>query len=199
MVGHVSPRLPSVGHSPTSEILAAPCPTATLVPRLKGLVPEQVVLRVCTVRSNCPWPIATALPVAPTFTTHSALQQTVNSRPCLPCLLTTKASRTWHLAARPAHPMACLLVNLQTLLRVLAILAVATMARVRHRNFRTIQPRALIFVVLSTPAPGPSRQSLVQMEHLVRHHHHLTFSRPLNSKSRYMRHPPRRFSLWWSL
>jgi hypothetical protein len=169
----------------------APCPTATLVPRLKGLALEQVALQVCTVPSNCPWPIATALPVAPTFTTHSALQQTVNSRPCLPCLLITKASRIWHLAARLTRPMACLLGSLQTLPRVLAILAVATMALVRHRNFRTTQPRALTFVVLSTPALGPSRQSLAQREH---HHRHPTFSRPLNSKSKYMRPPPLRFS-----
>jgi hypothetical protein len=168
---------------------------ATQVPQLKDLVLEQVVLQACTVRSNCPWPTATALPVVPTSTTPNAMQQTVSSRPFLPCLPTTKGSRTWHLAARPTRLMACLLVSLHTLLRALVILAVATMALVRRRNFRTTQPRALIFVVRSTPALGLSRQSLLQREHLV-HSHHPTYPRPPNLKSKSMRHPPRR-SLHW--
>ena len=170
---------------------------ATQVPQLKDLVLEQVVLQACTVRSNCPWPTATALPVVPTSTTPNAMQQTVSSRPFLPCLPTTKGSRTWHLAARPTRLMACLLVSLHTLHRALAILAVVTMAQVQHRNFRTTQPRALTFVVPSTPALGLSRQSLLQREHLVRNHHP-TYPRPPNSKSKYMRHPPLRSLHWWS-
>jgi hypothetical protein len=171
------------------------CLTAILAPRLQGLALEQVELQACTVRSNYPRPIAIALPVALIFTTHSALQQTANSRPSLPCLLTTKVSHTWHLAARPTLPTVCLHVSLHTLLRVLAILAVATMARARHRNFRTTQPRAQTFVVLSTPVRGPSRQSLAQREHLVHHHHHHPISpHPPNSKSRCTRHPPLRSS-----
>jgi len=191
MAGLVSLRLPWVAHNQTSGILAAPSRTATLQPQLKDLVLEQVVLPVCTARSNCPWPIAIDPLAAPTYTTDNALRQTVNSRQSLPCLQTTKASRTWHPAARPTRPMACLLVSLHTLLRVLAILAVVTMVLARLRNILT-----LIFAVLSTLTLGPSRQSLAEMEHLA-HQHHPTSPRPLNSKSRCMRHPPLR-SLHWS-
>jgi len=190
MVELVSLPLPWAVHNQASGILAAPSPTATLLLRLKDPGLEQVVLPVCTVRSKCPWPIGIAPLAAPTSTTDSVLQQAVNNRPSLPCPPTTKASRTWHPAARPTRLTACLLVSLHTLLRVLAILAVATMALARLRNIRTTQPRALTFAVLNTPALGPSRQSLA-MEHLV---HHPILLHPPSSKSRYMRHLPPRSS-----
>jgi hypothetical protein len=152
--GLVSLPLLWVDHNQISGIPTAPSPTATLLLQLKDLAPEQVVLPVCTVPSNCPWPTAIAPPAAPTFTMHSEPHQMVSSRPSLQCLPTTKASRTWRLAARLTRLMDCLLANLHTLLRVLAILAVATTARAQHRSFRTTQPHALIFVVLSIPALG---------------------------------------------